>query len=38
MRRQDQGREVVEHGTKAVSVALEQGREAYQRAKEKDLA
>jgi gas vesicle protein len=34
----DQGREVVEHGTETVSVAIEQGREAYQRAKEKDLA
>ena len=34
----DQGREVVEHGTETVSVAIEQGREAYQRAKAKDLA
>jgi gas vesicle protein len=34
----DQGRDVLDHGTETVSVAIEQGREAYQRAKEKDLA
>jgi gas vesicle protein len=34
----DQGRDVIDHGTETVSVAIEQGREAYQRAKEKDFA
>jgi gas vesicle protein len=33
-----QSRGVIEHGTETVSAAFEQGREAYQRANEKDFA